>query len=148
MIQVLGTPFEPAEALAAFMATAGEGAIASFVGIVRGEGGVETLTLDHYPGFTETEIARLVDALIARHGLSAATVIHRYGAMRPGEPIMFAATAAPHRRAALRALDELIDRLKTEAPFWKNERRGGGDHWLEATDIDRADAERWVTSDE
>ncbi|MEO6255431.1 MAG: molybdenum cofactor biosynthesis protein MoaE [Sphingomicrobium sp.] len=147
MIRVFEAPFDPAEALATFIAGAGEGAVVSFVGIVRGEGGVETLTLDHYPGFTEAEIMRVVGALIARHGLSAATVIHRYGTMRPGEPIMFAATAAPHRRAAMRALDELIDRLKTGAPFWKKERRAGSDHWLEASDADRADAKRWVASD-
>ena len=147
MIRVLEAPFDPAEALASFIAGAGEGAVMSFVGIVRGAGGVETLTLDHYPGFTEAEITRLVDALIIRHRLSAASVIHRYGKMRPGEPIMFAATAAPHRRAAMRALDELIDRLKTEAPFWKKERRDGSDHWLEASDADRTDAKRWVASD-
>jgi molybdopterin synthase catalytic subunit len=148
MIRVLEAPFDPAEELATFIVDAGEGAIASFVGIVRSEGGVETLTLDYYPGFTEAEIARVVDTLIAKHGLSAATVIHRYGTMQPGEPIMFAATAAPHRRAAMLALDELIDRLKTEAPFWKKERRRGSDRWLEASDIDRADTKRWVTSDE
>ena len=147
MIRVLEEPFDPAEALATFIAGAGEGAIASFVGIVRGDGGVETLTLDHYPGFTEAGIARVVDELIARHGLAAATVIHRYGTMQPGEPIMFAATAALHRRAAMLALDELIDRLKTEAPFWKKERRGGRDHWLEASDADRADASRWMARD-
>ena len=148
MIRVLEAPFDPAEALATFMAGAGEGAIASFVGIVRGDGGVEALTLEHYPGFTEAEIARVVDDVIARHGLAAATVIHRYGTMQPREPIMFAATAALHRRAAMLALDELIDRLKTEAPFWKKERRGGSDRWLEASDADRTDAKRWVTSDE
>ncbi|MEO7366208.1 MAG: molybdenum cofactor biosynthesis protein MoaE [Sphingomicrobium sp.] len=148
MIRILEASFDPAEALATFMAGAGQGAVASFVGIVRGDGGVEALTLNHYPGFTEAEIARVVDALITSHGLSAATVVHRYGTMQPGEPIMFAATAAPHRRAALRALDELIDRLKTEAPFWKKERRDGNEHWLEASDADRADVERWVTSDD
>ncbi|MEO8175046.1 MAG: molybdenum cofactor biosynthesis protein MoaE [Sphingomicrobium sp.] len=147
MIRVLEAPFDPAEALARFIADAGHGAVVSFVGIVRGDGGVETLTLDHYPGFTEPGLAQMVDAMIARHGLTAASVIHRFGTMRPGEPIMFAATAAPHRRAALLALDELLDRLKTEAPFWKKERRDGRDHWLEASGADRTDAARWVTID-
>jgi molybdopterin synthase catalytic subunit len=131
MIQILGEPIEAAEALREFMREAGEGAIASFVGTVRGTNGVETLTLDHYPGFTEKQITMMVEALIHRHQLTTAAVIHRFGAMRPGETILFAATAAPRRRAALDALNELMDRLKTDAPFWKKERRDGIEHWLE-----------------
>jgi molybdopterin synthase catalytic subunit len=131
MIRVVREKFDAAEALREFMCRAGEGAIASFVGTVRREGGVEMLTLDHYPGFTEKQISVLVEALIDRHRLTAATVIHRFGPMEPGETILFAATASPRRRAALEALEELVEQLKTEAPFWKKERRGGADHWLE-----------------
>ena len=131
MIKVTGQPFDAADALREFMQDAGEGAIVSFVGTVRGTGEVETLTLDHYPGFTEVQIAALVDALIDHHRLTTATVIHRFGPMRPGETILFAATAAPHRRAALEALNELIEQLKTQAPFWKKERRAGIEEWLE-----------------
>lgn len=130
MIRVSGEPFDAADALREFMRIAGEGAVASFVGTVRG--GIETLTLDHYPGFTEKQIANLVETLVDRHALTAASVIHRFGCMRPGETILFAATAAPHRRAALNALDELVELLKTEAPFWKKERRSGVEHWLDA----------------
>ena len=131
MIRVIGQPFDAADALREFMLDAGEGAIASFVGTVRGTGGVEALTLDHFPGFTEGQVADLVEALIDRHQLAAATVIHRFGPMQPGETILFAATAAPHRRAALDALNELIEQLKTQAPFWKKECRAGIVHWLE-----------------
>lgn len=138
MILVTSDPVDASEALRIFMQSANEGAAASFVGTVRGNGGVELLTLDHYPGFTEKEIAAIVAALIERHGLTAATVIHRYGPMRPGETILFAATAAPRRRAALDALDDLVERLKTDAPFWKNERRNGTDHWLDAPRVERS----------
>jgi molybdopterin synthase catalytic subunit len=131
MIRVTGEPFDPADELRDFLLIAGEGAAASFVGIVRGEGRVEALALDHYPGFTEKQIAGLVDRLIDRHRLSAATVVHRFGTMKPGETIMFAATAAPRRRAALDALDELVELLKSDAPFWKKELRDGIQHWLE-----------------
>ena len=134
MILVTGDPVDAADAMREFMQSAGEGAIASFVGTVRGNGGVEVLTLDHYPGFSERQIAALVDTLIDRHQLVAATVIHRFGAMRPGETILFAATAAPHRRSALDALDELVEQLKTEAPFWKKERIAGTERWLEPTE--------------
>ena len=131
MILVTDQPIDAPEALHDFMQIAGEGAIASFVGTVRGSDGVETLTLDHYPGFTETQIAALVDALVHRRHLTAATVIHRFGRMQPGETILFAGVAAPRRRAALDALDTLIEQLKTDAPFWKRERRDGTEHWLE-----------------
>jgi molybdopterin synthase catalytic subunit len=131
MIRVVGEAFDAPEALREFMCRAGEGAIASFVGTVRGSDGVEMLTLDHYPGFTEKRIAALVEALVDRHRLTAATVIHRFGPMQPGETILFAATASPRRRSALDALEELIGQLKTEAPFWKKERRGDAEHWLD-----------------
>jgi molybdopterin synthase catalytic subunit len=130
MIRITNEPFDAGAELRAFLETAGEGAVASFVGIVRGDG-VDALTLDHYPGFTEKQVAAIVDRLIDRHKLAAALLVHRFGTMEPGEAVMFAATAAPHRRTALDALDELIEQLKTDAPFWKKERRGGAEHWLE-----------------
>ncbi|HEX5259284.1 MAG TPA: molybdenum cofactor biosynthesis protein MoaE [Sphingomicrobium sp.] len=138
MIRVQRQPFDAAEELRAFMARAGEGAVATFIGTVRAEDGVEALTLDHYPGFTEKQITALVSAMIDQHRLAAAAVVHRFGRMQPGDPILFAATAAPHRRAALDALAELVERLKTEAPFWKKEQRGGIEHWL---DVPRASDE-------
>lgn len=130
MIRVTEQPVDAADELRQFLGLAGEGAIASFVGTVRG-GNVEALTLDHYSGFTEKELERIVEQVADRHSLSSTIVVHRFGAMLPGETIMFAATAAPHRRAALDALDELMDRLKSDAPFWKRELRGGEEHWLE-----------------
>ena len=139
MILVTSDPVDPVEALRNFMQDAGEGAAASFVGTVRGSGGVELLTLDHYPGFTEKEIAAIASSLIDRHALTAATVIHRCGPILPGETILFAATAAPRRRAALDALDELVERLKTDAPFWKKERREGADQWLDAPSVDHSE---------
>ena len=131
MIRVTGEPVDAADAMRTFMQSAGEGAIASFVGTVRGSGGVEALTLEHYPGFTETRISAFVDRLVRSHGLTAASVIHRVGKMQPGATILFAATAAPHRREALDALEALIEQLKTDAPFWKKECRDGVEHWLE-----------------
>jgi molybdopterin synthase catalytic subunit len=131
MIRITSEPFDAADELRNFLLTAGEGAAASFVGIVRGEGRVDALTLDHYPGFTEKQIASIVGRLIDRHRLAAAVVVHRYGTMKAGDTILFAATAAPRRRAALDALDQLVEQLKTDAPFWKKELRGGIEHWLE-----------------
>lgn len=131
MIRITREPVNTSAELREFMRAAGEGAVATFIGTVRGDGAVERLTLDHYAGFTEKQIAAFVERLIVDHQLTAATVVHRHGEMKPGETILFAATAAPHRRAALDALGSLVEQLKTDAPFWKRELRGGTDHWLE-----------------
>jgi molybdopterin synthase catalytic subunit len=131
MIRITDEPVDAPAELRQFLRVAGEGAVASFIGTVRGKGGVETLTLDHYAGFTEKQIVALVDRLVVDFELIAATVVHRHGAMQPGDTILFAATAAPHRRRALDALDKLVDELKIHAPFWKKESRGGAEHWLE-----------------
>jgi molybdopterin synthase catalytic subunit len=131
MIRITGEPVDGPAELREFLLAAGEGAVASFIGTVRGKGGVETLTLDHYPGFTQKQVGALVDRLVVDFQLTAAAVVHRHGAMRPGDTILFAATAAAHRRAALDALDQLVDQLKIHAPFWKKELRAGTEHWLD-----------------
>lgn len=121
----------------------GGGAVASFVGLVRGDEGVEQLTLEHYPGMTEAALRRLAEDAVARWSLCAATIIHRVGPMRPGERIVLVATCAPHRKDALESCAYLIDRLKTDAPFWKQEKRAGQDGWVEARASDDEASARW-----
>lgn len=121
----------------------GAGAVASFTGLVRGDDGVETLTLEHYPGMTEAALRRIAEEAVARWHLLGATIVHRVGTMRAGERIVLAAACAPHRRDALDACAFLIDRLKTDAPFWKRERRGKADRWVEARAGDDDAARRW-----
>ena len=121
------------------------GAVASFCGLVRADDGVDSLELEHYPGATEAALERIADHALTRWSLQAATIIHRVGPMRPGERIVFVAAAAPHRRDALDACAYLIDRLKTDAPFWKRETRDGQVSWVEARESDATAAERWRT---
>ena len=123
---------------------AGVGGIASFSGIVRADDGVELLELEHYPGMTEAMLAGLAEQATARWGLMAASIVHRVGPMLPGTPIVLVLAAAAHRAAALEACAFLIDRLKTDAPFWKRETRGGERRWVEARDGDHAAAARWT----
>ena len=125
---------------------AGAGAIASFTGLVRGENdgaAVSGLELDHHPRLTEQAIAGIDADAVARFELTGIVIVHRHGALAPGEAIVFVAAAAPHRRAAFDAVDYVMDRLKTEAPFWKREQRSDGAHWLEARDSDRKARARW-----
>jgi len=122
---------------------AGGGAVASFTGLVRDDGGVEELFLEHYPDATEKALSDLAAEAVQRWSLAAATVIHRVGAMAPGERIVFVGTAAAHRAAALEACAFLIDRLKTDAPFWKRETRGQDARWVGERDSDRDAAGRW-----
>jgi molybdopterin synthase catalytic subunit len=121
----------------------GAGAVATFTGVVRGDGGVTELALEHYPGMTEAALNELAEAATARWGLLGVTIVHRVGAMVPGDRIVFVGAAASHRRAALDACAYLIDRLKTDAPFWKRERRGEGAAWVEPRGTDAEAAARW-----
>jgi molybdopterin synthase catalytic subunit len=138
-------PFDPGALLTAFaQGRDATGAVVSFTGIARGEAGAVTaLELEAYPGFTDAEIGRMAEAASARFSLHDVLIVHRTGAIAPGEAIVFVAAAAAHRREAFEAADQLMDYLKTRAPFWKKEHGPAGARWVEPTDRDRADAERW-----
>ena len=147
MIRIEPRPFDPGAELAAFAGrVAGAGAIASFTGLVRAESGgaaVSGLDLDHYPALTEKAVAAIGEEARARFGLAGLVIVHRHGAMAPGEPIVFVAAASAHRRAAFEAVDYMMDRLKTEAPFWKREHGPDGTRWIEARPADLEDRARW-----
>ncbi len=139
---------DPERALADFLASlSDEGAVVSFVGLTRAAnrygGEVTGLFLDYHPTLTEQSLHDIAADAAARFGVSAVTVIHRCGALAPGEPIVFAAAAAGHRRAAFEAADYLMDRLKNDAIFWKREDGPQGSRWIEPTDADRTDLARW-----
>lgn len=119
------------------------GALATFTGLVRGDGDLLSLTLEHYPGMTEHEIARHVEEAQARWPLLGVTVIHRVGRLVTGDRIVFVGTASPHRQAAFAAAEFLMDYLKTRAPFWKREERAEGTAWVDAKTSDDDAAERW-----
>lgn len=121
----------------------GAGAVASFIGVVRADDGVTQLELEHYPGMTEAALCDLAEQAMTRWSLLSAVVVHRVGRMEPGDRVVLVATAAAHRREALDACAFLIDKLKTEAPFWKRETRGGQARWVEARAGDDQAAARW-----
>lgn len=125
----------------------GAGAVASFTGIVRADDGVTGLELEHYPDMTEAVLCDLAEQAMTRWALVSAVIVHRVGAMVPGDRVVFVATAAAHRREALDACAFLIDRLKTEAPFWKRETRGEQARWVEARAGDDQAAARWTGPD-
>ena len=145
MIRVQEAVFDPGAELAAFGHSLGPdtGGIASFTGLVRDSGGLIALTLEHYPGMTERQLERIEAEAQLRWKLTGTLVIHRYGRMLPGEPIVLVAAASSHRRAALEACEFLIDWLKTKAPFWKLEETVAGAAWVEAKASDDAAADRW-----
>ena len=138
-------PFEPGALVTAFCADRAEtGAVATFVGLARAErGAAVALELEAYPGFTEAAIGEIADQATARFQLQDVQIVHRIGRIAPGEAIVFVATAAAHRREAFEACDFLMDYLKSRAPFWKKEHGPDGARWIEPTDRDRTDAQRW-----
>jgi molybdopterin synthase catalytic subunit len=122
----------------------GVGAVVTFSGLVRDNGGQLTaMEIEHYPGMTEKAISAIMEEAVARWGLADALVIHRYGVLRSGEPIMMVATAASHRADAFAAADFLMDYLKSRAPFWKKEISANGADWVAAKDSDEAALTRW-----
>jgi len=141
--------FDPAAEIAALIRGRTDvGAVVVFTGICRDNDGgdrIAAMTLEHYPGMAEAEIARHVAEAEQRWALIGVTVIHRYGRLVPGDNIVLVATAAKHRGDAFSAAEFLMDYLKTRAPFWKQEERAGATAWVAATEADDAAAERWIT---
>lgn len=128
-------------------AATGAGAVVSFTGVVRGEGGVSALELDHYPGMTEHSMDLLARETAERFDISSLLAVHRTGLVPAGETVVFVAAASAHRRAAFQAADCLMDRLKTEAAFWKREISSGGARRIEPHDKDHEDHKRWDDDD-
>jgi molybdopterin synthase catalytic subunit len=120
------------------------GALVSFTGLVRSDGGgVGGMELEHYPGMTEKALAGIEAEARLRWPLQASLVIHRYGALAPGEQIMMVATASARRQAAFAAAEFLMDYLKSRAPFWKKEATPDGPRWVDARADDEAALRRW-----
>ena len=143
-VEITDKAFDPEARLAAFRKGAiGAGAIVSFSGVVRSDDGVSTLTLSHYPEFTEIQIEQILEKASTRWSLKDTLIIHRVGKMKVGEVIVFVATAADHRRDAFQAADFIMDYLKSEAPFWKQEETSDQMRWIEPRDQDKKDIKRW-----
>lgn len=125
----------------------GEGGVVTFLGIARPRTSngaqVERLLLDHHPRLTQLSLDEIADAARKRFEITQVRIAHRFGEVAAGEPIVFAAAAAAHRRAAFEAADYIMDRLKTDAVFWKREDAVDGSRWIEPTEADRAERARW-----
>lgn len=122
------------------------GGVAAFMGLVRdhaSSGDVTAMTLEHYPGMTEKQLARIESEAKARWPLLDCLIVHRIGRLLPGDGIVLVVTLSAHREAAFQAAQFLMDYLKTQAPFWKTEESSGGANWVAAKESDDKKAERW-----
>ena len=145
-VRVQDTPFDFGAEAAGFAARqSGMGAVVTFSGIVRDtDAGLDAMDIEHYPGMTESQLARFAEEAQTRWNLGDVLVIHRYGRMVPGDMIMMVATSAPHRSDAFDAAEFLMDYLKSRAPFWKREiSRGGTTGWVAPKDEDEDALARW-----
>lgn len=144
-LSVQAEPFDlGAESNAFAAAVGGAGAVVTFTGLVRDNGGaLAAMEIEHYPGMTEKAIAAIMEQALERWSLVDALVIHRHGRLTGGEPIMMVATAARHRADAFAAAEFLMDYLKSRAPFWKKELSADGADWVAARDEDEAALKRW-----
>ena len=148
MIRVTRDPIDAAALLGDFCRDrADTGAVVSFTGLTRdrtGDRAVDALTLEAYPGFTERVMEEIEAEVRARFEIQDALTVHRWGTIAVGEPVIFVAVAAAHRRPAFEAADFLMDHFKTRAPFWKREDGPDGRRWIEPRDQDHADLARWA----
>jgi molybdopterin synthase catalytic subunit len=146
-IRVQSAVFDPgAELNALHAANTGVGAVVGFVGYVRdfNDGlDVRGMYLEHYPGMTEKALAAIVVEAEQRWPLLKIEVLHRVGALEPGEPVVFVGVASAHRQAAFEACEFVMDYLKTRAAFWKKEDTADGPRWVEGRESDKAAAKRW-----
>ena len=144
-VRVQSAPFDMGAEVAAFTSSVpGAGAVVTFSGLVRDEGGsLSAMEIEHYPGMTEKALENIRTEAVGRWSLTDAMVIHRYGPLKPGEQIMMVATAARHRKDAFEAAEFLMDYLKSRAPFWKKEFGPDGETWVAAKDDDEAALDRW-----
>jgi molybdopterin synthase catalytic subunit len=147
MIRVQEEDFDIAAEIAALKSGRADiGAVAAFIGLVRDHASSEkvtAMTLEHYPGMTEKELARIERQAHERWPLIASTIVHRIGRLLPGDNIVLVLTASAHRQAAFESAQFLMDYLKTQAPFWKTEEIGESRKWVEAREGDNALADRW-----
>lgn len=143
-VRIQAEDFEPGAETKALTEGRGDvGAVVTFVGIVRGDDELRVMRLEHYPAMTVREIEAHIGKAKQRWPLLGVRVIHRIGALKPGENIVFVGVASAHRRAAFEAADFLMDYLKTNAPFWKFEERGEGGNWVETRSEDEEALKRW-----
>lgn len=147
-VEVREADFDLAQEYRHLCATAGSdnGACVLFSGLVRehgSHGSLDTLELEHYPGMTEANIAKIIDEARARWQIGAVRVIHRVGRLVPSDQIVLVGVACRHRGDAFAAGEFIMDYLKTRAPIWKKESTPTGSHWVESRDSDRESAARW-----
>jgi molybdopterin synthase catalytic subunit len=147
VVRIQTEDFDVAAAIAKLReGNAGIGAITTFIGTVRDvndDAAITGLSLEHYPGMTEAALADIVEDAKTRFAIFDAIVIHRVGALSPGDQIVLVAVASAHRGSAFEACEFIIDYLKTRAPFWKKERLSHGERWVEARASDDEAAARW-----
>ena len=143
--RVQSAPFDIGVEIDSFSSGAsGAGAIVTFSGLVRDEGGtLAAMEIEHYPGMTEKALEAMRVEAITRWSLTDALIIHRYGPLKPGDQIMMVATAARHRADAFQAAEFLMDYLKSRAPFWKKEIGADGEEWVAAKETDEDALKRW-----
>ncbi|MBQ0718583.1 MAG: molybdopterin synthase catalytic subunit MoaE [Gammaproteobacteria bacterium] len=142
----MATPFDPGELTRQLStSTTTCGALVCFTGLVRDQldDPVNTLFLEHYPGMTEKALEAIVDEARGRWELGPLTIIHRVGALQPGEPIVFVGVTAAHRGEAFQACEFLMDFLKVKAPLWKKETTPDGERWVASRCSDDTAAKRW-----
>ena len=122
------------------------GAVVTFTGLVRDfelDGSIDSLSLQHYPGMTESALQGIASRAQQRWQIADLGIIHRVGALTPADQIVLVSVLSAHRADAFAACQFIMDYLKTEAPFWKKEVSEQGAKWVESRDSDALARKKW-----
>ena len=110
------------------------GAIAIFIGVVRGKRNDEKVLRLEYEAYEElaSKVAeKIIEDSKTKYGIIDACIQHRIGTVKVGGDIMYVLVASKHRAEAFQALSEIGERIKRELPIWKKEVTEKGSYWVE-----------------
>lgn len=147
IVTIDAAPFDPNKLTQTLAPGGDDGALASFTGLCRDDGGtLAALELEHYPAMAQKQLEAIAHKAADRFPVSGLVVHHRYGVIKPGEAIVLVAATSRHRDAAFDAVRFVMDFLKTDAPFWKKQHLKGGDSagWIDARATDDMAKQRWA----
>ncbi len=125
------------------------GAVNIFIGKVRdfnAGGKILSMELEHYPQMAQKCLNDIALQAKKQFAIQNTIIIHRYGKLDVGEPIVLCGAASAHRQDAISAVEMMMDYLKTQAPFWKLESSETKANWVESQQKDNESLTKWQKS--
>ena len=138
-IEIINEEFDPWQKLVEYKRSQLKGknnigACSVFLGTMRdinSGDAIKSMELQHYPDMTEGYLEKIVQNATKKYKIIDSIVLHRVGLVNPSDPIVLVASWSEHRDEAFEATRQIMEALKSEAPFWKKEATDKGFRWVE-----------------